>query len=120
MAAPIAFDGVVAGVFCGHDLAHGHDSSVGRCFVGLALGAGSSCTHLCSQSHGLCGPLALYTVIAYGFPGVLGGLVGGLLSDSLGLQSVYWVSMATALLATLAAYKVWRMHHPLANFPSTN
>ena len=63
---------------------------------------------------------ALYTVIAYGFPGVLGGLVGGLLSDSLGLQSVYWVSMATALLATLAAYKVWRMHHPLANFPTTN
>ena len=63
---------------------------------------------------------ALYTVIAYGFPGVLGGLVGGLLSDRLGLQSVYWVSMATALLATLAAYKVWRMHHPLANFPTTN
>ena len=63
---------------------------------------------------------ALYTVIAYGFPGVLGGLVGGLLSDSLGLQSVYWVSMATALIASLAAYKVWRLHHPLENFPTVN
>ena len=31
---------------------------------------------------------ALYTVIAYGFPGVLGGLAGGFLGDSLGLQSV--------------------------------
>jgi PPP family 3-phenylpropionic acid transporter len=55
---------------------------------------------------------ALYTVIAYGFPGVLGGLVGGLLSDSLGLQSVYWASSATALMATLSAYRVWRLHHP--------
>jgi predicted MFS family arabinose efflux permease len=51
---------------------------------------------------------------------VLGGLVGGLLSDSLGLQSVYWVSMATALIASLAAYKVWRLHHPLENIPTVN
>jgi PPP family 3-phenylpropionic acid transporter len=63
---------------------------------------------------------ALYTVIAYGFPGVLGGLVGGLLSDTLGLQSVYWASMGTAFIGTLAAYKVWRLHHPLEAFPAAN
>jgi MFS transporter, PPP family, 3-phenylpropionic acid transporter len=63
---------------------------------------------------------ALYTVIAYGLPGVLGGLAGGLLSDNFGLQSVYWVSSLTALMATLAAYKVWRLHHPLENLPAEN
>ena len=62
---------------------------------------------------------ALYTVIAYGFPGVLGGLAGGLLGDSLGLQSVYWASMGAALAATFSAYKVWRLQHPLGNFPKT-
>lgn len=56
---------------------------------------------------------ALYTVIAYGFPGVLGGLAGGVMSDRFGLQSVYWVSTLTAAMATLAAYKVWRLQHPL-------
>ena len=51
-------------------------------------------------------------MIAYGFPGVLGGLAGGLLSDRFGLQSVYWISMMTALMATAAAYRVWRIQHP--------
>ena len=60
---------------------------------------------------------ALYTVIAYGLPGVLGGLLGGLMSDRLGLQSVYWASMLTAALATLAAYKVWRLQHPVTAPP---
>jgi PPP family 3-phenylpropionic acid transporter len=55
---------------------------------------------------------ALYTVIAYGFPGVVGGLAGGLLSDRMGLQSVYWASLITALMATAAAYRVWRLQHP--------
>jgi len=63
---------------------------------------------------------ALYTVIAYGFPGVLGGLAGGLLSDNLGLQSVYWASTLSALIATLAAYKVWRLHHPLGSLPAAH
>jgi len=62
---------------------------------------------------------ALYTVIAYGFPGVLGGLAGGLLGDSLGLQSVYWASMGAALAATFSAYKVWRLQHPLDTLPKT-
>ena len=55
---------------------------------------------------------ALYTVIAYGFPGVLGGLLGGVMSDRLGLQSVYWASMVAAAIASFSAYKVWRLQHP--------
>ena len=43
---------------------------------------------------------------------VLGGLLGGLMSDRWGLQSVYWVSMCTAAIATAAGYKVWRLQHP--------
>ncbi len=55
---------------------------------------------------------ALYTVVAYGFPGVIGGLLGGMLSDHLGLASVYWASLGTSAIATAAAYQVWRHHHP--------
>jgi len=55
---------------------------------------------------------ALYTVVAYGFPGVIGGLLGGMLSDRFGLASVYWASMVTSAIATAAAYQVWRHHHP--------
>lgn len=57
---------------------------------------------------------ALYTVIAYGFPGVIGGLLGGVISERWGLASVFWVSMLTSLLAVGATWKVWRHHHPLA------
>ena len=60
---------------------------------------------------------ALFTVIAYGLTGVLGGLVGGWMSHSLGLQSVYWASMGAALVATWAAFKVWRLQHPSQVFP---
>ena len=55
---------------------------------------------------------ALYTVIGYGFPGVLGGLLGGVLSSRYGLVSVYWASIATSLIATGCALKVWRQQHP--------
>ncbi len=57
---------------------------------------------------------ALYTVIAYGFPGVLGALLGGLISERFGLVSVYWVSVVTSLVAMAAAWQVWRHHHPKA------
>jgi len=62
---------------------------------------------------------ALYTVIAYGFPGVLGGLAGGLLSERFGLQSVYWLSLITALMATYSAYRVWRLQHPANSVQQT-
>ena len=55
---------------------------------------------------------ALYTVIAYGFPGVIGALLGGLLSEHWGLRSVFVVSVLTSAVATAAAYKVWRLQHP--------
>jgi MFS transporter, PPP family, 3-phenylpropionic acid transporter len=54
---------------------------------------------------------ALYTVVAYGFPGVIGALLGGLISERWGLQSVFMVSMLTSALATAAAFKVWRLQH---------
>jgi len=58
---------------------------------------------------------ALYTVIAYGFPGVVGALLGGLISERWGLQSVFMVSGLTSVLATAAAFKVWRLHRPNAS-----
>ena len=57
---------------------------------------------------------ALYTVLAYGFSGVLGGLLGGLLSERWGLASVFWASVFTSLVAVAATWKVWRHHHPVA------
>ena len=51
---------------------------------------------------------ALYTVIGYGMPGVLGGLLGGFLSQRFGLVAVFWLSLAVALLAAGCAFKVWR------------
>lgn len=55
---------------------------------------------------------ALYTVIAYGFPGVIGALLGGQISERWGLVWVFWASVLTSLLAVLASWKVWRHHHP--------
>jgi PPP family 3-phenylpropionic acid transporter len=55
---------------------------------------------------------ALYTVIAYGFPGVIGGLLGGVISERWGLASVFWASALTSALAVAASFKVWRHHHP--------
>jgi PPP family 3-phenylpropionic acid transporter len=60
---------------------------------------------------------ALYTVVAYGFPGVLGALLGGLISERWGLVSVFWVSVLTSGVATAAAYKVWRLQHPRQVLP---
>ncbi len=55
---------------------------------------------------------ALYTVLAYGCPGVLGGLLGGLLSEHWGLVSVFWASVLTSLAAVVVSHKVWRLQHP--------
>ncbi len=57
--------------------------------------------------------MALYTVIAYGIPGVLGSWAGGLLSQAYGLRSLFWLSSGIAVLAMLCAFKVWRLQHPV-------
>jgi len=50
---------------------------------------------------------ALYAVLGYGLPGVVGGLIGGLLSSALGLASVFWLSSACGAVAALCALRVW-------------
>ena len=55
---------------------------------------------------------ALYTVIAYGLSGVLGGLAGGALSTRWGLASVFWAAMGASVMAALCALKVWRLNAP--------
>ena len=52
---------------------------------------------------------ALYTVLAYGVPGVVGGLLGGLLSQRFGLASVFWAAMLAAAVASVCALRVWRL-----------
>jgi PPP family 3-phenylpropionic acid transporter len=55
---------------------------------------------------------ALYTVVGYGLPGVLGGLGGGLLSSALGLASVFWLAAGCALVAVGCALRLRRLEHP--------
>ncbi len=54
---------------------------------------------------------ALYSVLAYGVPGVLGGLAGGALATRYGLASVFWAGLVCAALATGCAWQVWRQLH---------
>jgi len=49
---------------------------------------------------------ALYTVVGYGLPGVVGGLGGGLLSAAWGLVSVFWLAAVCALVATGCALRL--------------
>jgi PPP family 3-phenylpropionic acid transporter len=51
---------------------------------------------------------ALYAVLAYGMPGVLGGLAGGVISSRLGLPAVFWACAGCALLSALCAWQVQR------------
>ena len=48
---------------------------------------------------------ALYSVIGYGFSGVLGGIAGGALSERLGFAAVFW---AASVVSVLAAACCWR------------
>lgn len=51
---------------------------------------------------------ALYTVLGYGLPGVLGGLAGGALSASWGLVTVFQAAAVCAALGTVSAWCCWR------------
>jgi MFS transporter, PPP family, 3-phenylpropionic acid transporter len=54
---------------------------------------------------------ALFTVVGYGVPGVLGGLLGGQLSTHFGLASVFWATSVMAFFALLSALGMWRLRH---------
>lgn len=54
---------------------------------------------------------ALYTIIGYGVPGVLGGLGGGLVSTWWGLSAVFWCAAAAGSVATACAFRVWALQH---------
>lgn len=54
---------------------------------------------------------ALYTVIGYGVPGVLGGVGGGWVSTHWGLSAVFWCGTGAAVVASACAFKVWAIHH---------
>lgn len=62
---------------------------------------------------------ALYTVIAYGLPGVLGSLGGGVLSAKYGLDAVFIAAAAIAMVAAGCAWRVWRLQQ-WANAPSAS
>lgn len=49
---------------------------------------------------------ALYSVLAYGVPGVIGGTLGGVISGRWGLISVFWACAGSALLAVACATRL--------------
>jgi MFS transporter, PPP family, 3-phenylpropionic acid transporter len=49
---------------------------------------------------------ALYTVVGYGLPGILGGLGGGLVSSRWGMGPMFWLSAACALAAMGCAWRL--------------
>ncbi len=55
---------------------------------------------------------ALFTVIGYGLGGTLGVLAGGAFASSFGFEAMFGVATALGGLATLCAWRVWRIEHP--------
>ena len=53
---------------------------------------------------------ALYSVLGYGFSGVLGGLGGGWLAQHAGYASVFWAASAMGLLGALCCWRSMRWH----------
>ena len=51
---------------------------------------------------------ALYTVLGYGASGVIGGVVGGAMSETLGLTSVFWAASGVALAAAWCCRRALR------------
>jgi MFS transporter, PPP family, 3-phenylpropionic acid transporter len=49
---------------------------------------------------------ALYTILGYGFPGVVGGVAGGWLIEHQGFAAVFWAASAAAALALLCARRL--------------
>ena len=53
---------------------------------------------------------ALYSVLGYGFSGVLGGLGGGWLAQQAGYASVFWAASAVGLLGAACCWRSMRLH----------
>jgi PPP family 3-phenylpropionic acid transporter len=51
----------------------------------------------------------LFTVVGYGCTGVVGGAIGGVLSEHWGLSAVFWLSSAAALMAVVCGLRVQRL-----------
>lgn len=62
---------------------------------------------------------ALYTVVGYGVPGVLGGVGGGLVSTAWGLSAVFACGSVAGLMATACALRVWGLAHRSATAGKT-
>jgi PPP family 3-phenylpropionic acid transporter len=52
---------------------------------------------------------ALYTILGYGVPGVIGGVAGGWLIEHLGFAAVFWAAAASGLLALGCAQRAARV-----------
>ena len=52
---------------------------------------------------------ALYTVLGYGIPGVLGGVAGGALSQAYGFAAVFWAASGCGGLAALCCWRAWAL-----------
>ena len=50
---------------------------------------------------------ALYTVLGYGIPGVIGGVAGGALIQALGYAAVFWAASACGVIAALCCWRAW-------------
>jgi PPP family 3-phenylpropionic acid transporter len=75
----------------------------------------SVCIHLISQHFpaALRGRgQALYSLIAYGLTGVVGGLAGGALIEHWGLTSIFWGAMGSAFVAVCCTYKLTKHVRP--------
>jgi PPP family 3-phenylpropionic acid transporter len=52
---------------------------------------------------------ALYTVLGYGASGVVGGLAGGALSQTLDFAAVFWGASAAGVVAVLCTTRAWAL-----------
>lgn len=120
MVASPEFEWLAAAVCGGHGAAHWPDRHQ-RCRVAGAGANGPAITFATHHSvvivllsHHFPGRprgrgQALYTVIGYGFSGVLGSLGGGVLSAKYGLDGVFVAAEAMGFIAFGCAWQVWSL-----------
>ncbi len=55
---------------------------------------------------------ALYTILGYGASGVVGGVLGGVLSERHGFTTVFWAASGAGLLSALCCWRAWLVDRP--------